>query len=604
MKNIKLLFYILNNHERKLAILLLVMILIMALLDTIGVASILPFIAVLSNPDIIETNAILNMTYQKSAIFGVENKQHYLFLLGITVFIVLIFSLIFKGMTIYAKHRFIQMREYSIGRRLVEGYLDQPYDWFLSRHTADFGKNIFSEVVAIVNIGFKPAINLIAQASISIAILTLLVIVNPQLSLIIGFTFCAFYGVIYKINSKFLNKIGQERLKNNQIRFMAVNEAFSAAKEVKFGSLEQVYLNRFNKPAKIFAKNSASFQIIAEIPRFFLEAIAFGGMLFILLYLLNQSKTFLDTVPTIALYAFAGYRLLPALQQTYSAIIQLRFINSSIINLHNEINNLPKTKKINKKINNNVIVPKKNISLDRICYKYPNSSLTALRDINLNINVNTTVGIVGATGSGKTTMVDILLGLLEAQEGSLKVDGKLINRHNLRSWQSSIGYVPQNTFLADDTISANIAFGVNSKDINQNDVEEAAKIANLHEFVSNELPLKYQTVVGERGVRLSGGQIQRIGISRALYKKPQLLILDEATSSLDNFTEKAVMDALANLHKKITIVKIAHRLSTIKECDEIFFLENGELKAKGTYQELVEKSDGFNRMASLSSFNN
>ena len=279
-------------------------------------------------------------------------------------------------------------------------------------------------------------------------------------------------------------------------------------------------------------------------------------------------------------------------------------IHNCSVFLHNEINNLPKTKKINKKINNNVIVPKKNLSIDRICYKYPNSSLTALRDINLNINVNTTVGIVGATGSGKTTMVDILLGLLEAQEGSLKVDGKLINRHNLRSWQSSIGYVPQNTFLADDTISANIAFGVNLKDINQNDVEEAAKIANLHEFVSNELPLKYQTVVGERGVRLSGGQIQRIGISRALYKKPQLLILDEATSSLDNFTEKAVMDALANLHKKITIVKIAHRLSTIKECDEIFFLENGELKAKGTYQELVEKSDCFNRMASLSSFNN
>ena len=464
MKNIQLLYSILSSHERKIAGLLLIMILIMALLDMIGVASILPFIAVLSNPTLIDTNSILNLFYQKSFLFGVETKDHFLFLLGVIVFIVLISSLLFKALTVYAKHRFIQMREYSIARRLVEGYLNQPYDWFLSRHTADFGKNIFSEVVAIVNIGFKPAINLIAQGSIAIAILTLLIIVDPKLSLIIGLTFGAFYGILYKFNSKFLKRIGEERLKNNQTRFMAVSEAFSASKEVKFGGLESVYLKRFNKPAKIFAKNSASFLIVSEIPRFLLEIIAFGGMLFILLFLMSQSNaTFLDALPTIALYAFAGYRLLPALQQTYSSIIQLRFINSSIVNLHNEINNLPNSEYKNLRKQNKVIIPKENITLSNIYYSYPNSTLTALKNINIKIKVNTTVGIVGPTGSGKTTTVDILLGLLKPNEGNLKVDDKIIGENDIKFWQSSIGYVPQNTFLADDTVAANIAFGYDPK---------------------------------------------------------------------------------------------------------------------------------------------
>jgi ABC-type multidrug transport system fused ATPase/permease subunit len=201
--------------------------------------------------------------------------------------------------------------------------------------------------------------------------------------------------------------------------------------------------------------------------------------------------------------------------------------------------------------------------------------------------------LVGATGSGKTTLVDIILGLFEAQQGTLTVDGQVINKHNIRSWQSSIGYVPQQIFLADDTVAANIAFGIDYKDIDQEAVENAAKIANLHEFVINELPLKYNTTIGERGVRLSGGQRQRIGIARALYHNPQVLILDEATSALDNLTEQAVMEAVHNLGKDITIILIAHRLSTVKKCDTIFLLEKGELKEQGSFEELAKVSDHF-----------
>ena len=236
------------------------------------------------------------------------------------------------------------------------------------------------------------------------------------------------------------------------------------------------------------------------------------------------------------------------------------------------------------------------ITLNNIHFRYPNTSRSALQGISIKISAKSKVGLVGSTGSGKTTAVDLVLGLLEAQDGTLEVDGQVITEHNKRAWQRAIGYVPQQIYLADDTVAANIAFGLDAKDIDQAAVEFAAKIANLHDFVHNELPQQYQTTVGERGVRLSGGQRQRIGIARALYHKPQVLILDEATSALDNLTEQAVMEAVHNLGRDTTIILIAHRLSTVRECDMIFLLEKGELKAQGAFEELTRANEQFRAM--------
>ncbi len=592
MQNIKKLLYLLTSYERRRAMLLLVMILFMALLDMLGVASIMPFIAVLTNPNLVETNEILNTAYEFSSIFGVETNQQFLFVLGIFVFILLIISLAFKALTNYAQVRFARMREYSVGKRLLEGYLHQPYSWFLNRHSAELSKTILSDVSLVISKGFAPLMILITQSAVTLALFTLLIFVDLKLTLIIITTFSLAYGLIYKLNKNLMTRIGKAIFKANQERFGALSEAFGAFKEVKVGGLEKTYINRFSNPSKTLAQTIALEALVNQLPRLILEAIAFGGMLLVVLYLMAQGSDITNVIPVIALYAFAGYRLMPALQHIYISLTQMRIVGPALDSIHNDLKNLQL--KIVDKIENPLQFNKE-ITLNHIHYNYPNASRTALKDINMSIPVRKTVGLVGATGSGKTTIADIILSLLEAQQGTLEADGIVINKNNQRAWQSSIGYVPQQIFLSDDTVAANIAFGIDSKSINQEAVEHAAKIANLHEFVINELPLHYKTTVGERGIRLSGGQRQRIGIARALYHKPRVLILDEATSALDNLTEKAVMEALHNLKNNITIIIIAHRLSTVKKCDKIFLFEKGELKDEGTFDELININENFKK---------
>ena len=594
MNDIKKIFRFLSIKERKQAFFLIVLLFIMAIFDMIGVASILPFMAVLTNPDVVETNEILNYLFNFSKVLGVNNKEDFLFALGISVFILLVTSLTFKAFTMYIQLRFTQLRQFSIGKRLVENYLDQSYSWFLNRHSAELEKKVLSEVTLVVNNAIKPIIELIAKSFLTLGILLLLILIDPKLAFIVFIVLSFSYGVIYKLTRGFLNNIGEESMEANRLRFKSINEAFNAIKEIKIGGLEDSYVDRFKKSAKVFALHQASSAVLVQLPRFALEALAFGGILLVTIYLLDQSGEIVNVIPIISLYAFSGYRLMPAIQQIYSSVSQLRFVGPVLDSLSNDLRSLKKInstqqEKISKMPLNN------SINLQNINFNYPKSSKKSLRDINLKIDALTTLGIVGSTGCGKTTLVDIILALLEAQEGSLEVDGKTINNSNRKSWQRSIGYVPQQIYLSDDSIESNIAFGIDHSKINLDFVKEAAKIANLHNFIMNELPHKYQTIIGERGIRLSGGQRQRIGIARAIYHKPSVLILDEATSALDNLTEHAVMEAINSLNKKITIIVIAHRLSTIKNCNSIVFLDKGEIKAKGTYEELLNTNDYFRK---------
>lgn len=591
---IKTLLRLLNRAERKRAGVLLMMIILMGLLDMVGVASIMPFLSVLGNPEMVKTNTILNEAFIIANNFGIDNAEQFLFVLGIFVFVILVVSIAFKAFVTYAQLRFSFMCEYSISRRLVEGYLNQPYSWFLNRHSADLEKSILSEVNHVVLNGLISMINLISHGTVVIAILFLLILVDPKLSIVVGLTLTSSYALIYIAIRAVVGFSGQVRYKANQERYKVINEAFGAFKEVKVGGLEQAYIDRFSNPAYAFAKHQSKAQIMAQLPRFCLEAIAFGGMLLMVLYLLIQKGSLASALPTIALFAFAGYKIMPALQATYNASTQLRYMGPGIDALYQDIKSLKRTNSSQVKETMSLT---KAIKLKHIQYSYPNAPQAALQDLSLTIPARSMVGLVGATGSGKTTTVDLILGLLEPQKGSIEVDGHLITDLNLRSWQRSIGYVPQQIYLADDTVAANIAYGLNTNDIDHTAVERAARIANLHEFVSNELPQQYQTTVGERGVRLSGGQRQRIGIARALYHNPQVLILDEATSALDNSTEHNVMEAIKNLGREITIIIIAHRLSTVKTCDIIYFLDKGKLTSHGSFDEVFQSSKQFKMMA-------
>jgi len=594
MSNIKKFLFLLSSHERKRAGLLIVMMLIMAVLDMIGIASILPFIAVLTNPEIVETNFILRNLYIFLERFGVVSSKQFVFVLGLIVFFTLLISIIFKAFTTYAQVRYVLMREYSITKRLLEGYLQQPYSWFLNRNSSELGKNILSEVGQVIGFGMRPMIELIAKSMVVIAFISLLIVVDPKLAFIVSTSLGGAYVAVFYFIRKFLSRIGNLRMQNNELRFRIISEAFSGIKPIKIGRLEEIYINQFRDSGFTYAKVQAQSQVINLLPRYMLEAVAFGGILLIVLFSLKNSGDFNDVLPIVSLYVIAGYRLMPALQQIYAACTSIAFLSPSLNKIYEDLNNIGSKENYENQVQN-LIYPKKLISLKNIHFSYPNVSRKAIKNLNLDIPAKSTVGIVGATGSGKTTIVDIILGLLQAQKGTLEIDGKIITNQNLRFWQHSIGYVTQEIYLTDDTLERNIAFGINANNLDKDLVLKSAKKANLHDFIINELPQKYQTIVGERGVRLSGGQKQRIGIARALYRNPKVLVLDEATSALDNQTEKVVMEAVNNLSKDITIIIIAHRLSTLKNCDKIFLLENGQLKNTGTFEELIKNDDNFHK---------
>jgi len=342
--------------------------------------------------------------------------------------------------------------------------------------------------------------------------------------------------------------------------------------------------------------------MVSQLPAFAMQALVFGGIMAVLLYFMAEGGGVQTALPMISLYTLAGYRLMPALQAAYGGLSSMRSNQAVLDAVHGELctpahdgdrrDGLPPGP-----------VPEAPLGLSDglrligLSYRYPASDRAALNGINLKIRARTRVGLVGPTGSGKTTLVDLILGLLKPEAGALVVDGKPISGRTIRAWQLGVGYVPQQIFLADDSIRANIAFGIPSERIDQAAVERAARTANLHAFVSTELKDGYATLVGERGIRLSGGQRQRIGIARALYRDPDVLIFDEATAALDNLTEHAVMDAVHALASRKTIILIAHRLSTVRDCDKIFYLQQGRVAAAGTYDELLAESPEFRRLA-------
>jgi len=593
MTHLKILLSLLSQNELSRLWLLLAMMVVTAVLDVLGIVSILPFMAVLADPGLIVRNDILS---KMNGALGFTDSTDFLIFLGFLVFCFLSLSLSLKALATYAQIRFVMMREYSIGHGLVERYLNQPYSWFLNRNSAELGKTVLSEVSGVVNYGLMPMLTLASQGIASLAVLVLLILVDPTVALSVSLTLATIYGVVVWFTTGMASRFGHDRLRSNNGRFSSVSEAFGASKEIKLAGLESVYLRRFADPARSYAETSALVGVLAQTPRYLLEFVAFGGMLSLILVLMIRGNANLATaLPMLSLYALAAYRLMPALQQIYAALTQLRFAGAALDALQRDLTSLDQAPR--QVASQRDVGFEREIRLNRVDFTYPGAGQPAIRNLNLAIMAKSIVGFVGATGGGKTTTVDLILGLLLANEGSLTVDGVPIDDSNRRQWQRLLGYVPQQIYLADDSIAANIAFGVPREKMDMSSVERAAKVAEIHDFIIKDLPNGYEEKVGERGVRLSGGQRQRIGIARALYRNPKVLILDEATSALDNSTEKAVMDAVNNLAHSVTLIIVAHRLTTVAKCDRVFILDRGRLVGEGAPAELAASNDFFRRLS-------
>lgn len=555
----------------------------MALIEVVGVGSIMPFMAVAAKPEIIHTNPYLRWGYDS---LGFTSDRSFLIALGVAMLAFLVITNASQAVVQYIKVKFTSMRRHTLSLKLLKSYLGQGYPFFLNRNSYDFIKNINTEITQMISGTLMQFVEFISRL-IQITLLTaFLFIVNPLSTLGITASILVLYGGIYTFVRKTLKNLGSERFDLNTERSKIVSEAFWAIKEVKILGIEPVFISEYSPPSKRLARNESVNEIIGDVPKFALETVAFSAIIFFVLLTIIKSGGFEDAAAAVSLYAYAGYRLIPAVQNMFKALTKLRYGATTADRLYEEFVSTANGLSNLKTMTTERIGFQDSITLDNISFTYPGIERPVIENLSLTIQANSLVGFAGKTGSGKTTLVDILLGLLRPQKGSIIADGTSVDDLSIRSWQANLGYVPQNIYLSNDSVAANIAFGVPRNAIDMAAVERAAEMAQIHDFIVTELKDGYRTEIGERGIRLSGGQRQRIGIARALYRNPPVLIMDEATSALDHETEEAVMDAIDALAGQKTILLIAHRLSTLKKCDVIYQLEKGKIVMKGKYEEL------------------
>jgi len=593
----KKIFALLDEREKKRFFILIGVMLVISVAEVFGISTVLILLQVLADPARIETNWAMAWAYEA---LGFSSGTDFTLFLTAMVFLVVLAGLGVKALGAYALVRYSSMRGYTLSSRLLEVYLNQPYTWFLERNSSDISKTVLQEVGRLVGVILIPGLKVVSNTILAVALFAFLIAVEPIIALTASTIIGGGYALIYLRLRPLLTRYGSEMLDANTQRFRLTQEAAGGFKEVKLLGIEAHYVNRFMKPARKIASLTAFVQMMRELPRFGLEALTFGVLLGAILFLqIKNDGDLVAAVPTLGTFAFTVMRLLPAVQQIYNGISSLRNGKPLLDHVHDDYTAAKKriVETANRKTDAERLSLHKQLDVTDAVYAYPNTERSALNSLSMSISARTTIGIVGGTGAGKTTLVDSILGLLTLQNGSISVDGATLGRDNMQAWRNCLGYVPQAIYLTDSSVAENIAFGIPPEQIDMAAVERAARAASLHEFVTCELPEGYSTMVGERGVRLSGGQRQRIGIARALYHDPEVLIMDEATSALDNLTERAVMEAVQNIRNQKTIIMIAHRLSTVRKCDCIFLLKNGAVDACGTYDELVEASEEFRAMA-------
>lgn len=589
MKNLIKLYSLLDNNHKKSLLKLAILVIINSIISVIAIASIVPFVSALSDNESFNNDELLIIF---SSLFNNEIYENLVVYLAFTVFFLQLVSTFFRILTDYLVFKQTYFFDYKIGSMLVFSYLNKKYKWFMQHNSAEVSKSVLNEVDLITRGGVMPFLQLLSHSLLIIFIFIFLAINHFLMTCIISlFMFLSYFLIFTLIKSK-LKSYGKVLIKANEKRFNVIKETFVGIKEVKTNNIEQFQLNKFKAQALTYSKVQTFAEVSTVLPKYFVELVAFAIVFSTIFFLKASSGSFTSALPAISLFLTAAYRVLPSAQAVYNCISKLNYVDAALTNLLDKLSFSSTT--INKTKNKNLDF--KNISLVGVSFTFPGKKKKFIDNLNLDINKGDSIAFVGKTGSGKTTIVDMISGLIEPDSGFIYCDNLKITKNNIQNWRKSIGYVNQDVYLIDDTIAANVAFGVEKKHIDLNKVKKCLEIACLNEYIENQLENKYFENVGEHGVKLSGGQKQRIGIARALYRDPKILILDEATSALDAGTQLEVVGSIHKYSKNITTITIAHRISTIKNSSKIFLVDNGKIDCYGNYNELSSNSTNFTKL--------
>ncbi len=573
--------------------LLLLLTTLSAIVETFGIALMFPFIAILSVPNYVEHSVFLSKIYHY---FNFTNQNHFMLMIGISLLLVVIFGNLLVAFSLYALYRFSHSQEHNLSTAMLKKYLSRPYVFFLTQNSNVLLKNIVNEAETVAGGVLASVLKIGAKLSVIVTMLLFLLIYNPLLTSIITVSVLSLYGFFILFFKDYMSKKSNENITAGRLKYKYVSESLNAIQDVKLMNLSSFILARYSQPSATSALSRSMSSVVADTPRYLLDIIIFGGiLLYIVIMLFNNDPNLTRIMPTLAMFGYAGIRIMPSVSLMYHSYSVAKFAKPSLDVLYDNLfsENIYDQNTAKKNQSNLPIYFTKELRFENVCYAYPEAHKNIINNLNVVIPAFTKVGFVGKTGAGKTTIINLILGLLSPTAGYIKIDNDTLDDNRMIAWQSGIGYVSQSIYLIDDTIAQNIAFGSEQSEIDWDRLKAVAKEVELHDFIMQELPNQYETQVGDRGVRLSGGQRQRVGIARALYRRPKLLVLDEATSALDNVTEKKVLENINKISNKITVIMVAHRLSTLQHCDNIYVLTANGIPSSGTYDWLSRHCDIF-----------
>ena len=566
--------YILPKSEVNKIYLLLLGIVISSIVETIGVGVILPMISVINQPDLFQDYPIILYFFSK---FNITDHKDMIIISAFMIICLLVSKNIYLFYFMRFQFRFIQFSSAKCAVGLLTKYFFADYLYHLQTNTSVLLRNMKTETGMVFSSVILPLVTLMTEILMVILLITLLITIEPYITItgviLIGGLSILFYKSIKAKN----NYYGELRVVHERETYKWINHSLGGIRDIKLLGKESYFFNNVDYHFRKLSRIGVFEHLISQAPRLFLETLIVVTVMLMVIFLMYKGDSSTKQVlPTLALFAGASFRLMPATNRILGSVIALKFAIPSVDVIYNNIIELEtKYKSLIPSSTSRKFELKKGIHLKNIYFRYPDSSKYVLENISLDIPKNKSIGIIGPSGSGKSTLLNIFLGFIKPTKGTIEADQIQVLDY-IREWQKIIGFVPQDIFLIDDSIKSNIAYGINESDIDELRVWKALELAQLDVFVKD-LPDGLDTNVGERGVRISGGQLQRIGIARALFNDPDILVFDEATSSLDNETEMEITKSIENISHQKTIIIVAHRLSTIAMCDLVYNLEKGTI---------------------------